>query len=94
LHRPIDQDLVHGFSLGRFPTADGWIVDVRVPRQQWDAGFTAGHPKLFAEHAVYQALLDHWQGREGEARRRILEIMRENRNAQDRMFWDRHCDPF
>ena len=56
LHRPADDDFVHGFSLGRFPTADGQTVDLRVLRQKWDANFNVGHPKLFAEHAVYQAL--------------------------------------
>ncbi|MFI5458681.1 MAG: hypothetical protein ACHRXM_24895 [Isosphaerales bacterium] len=32
LHCPADQDFVHGFSLGRFPTADGRIIDLRVFR--------------------------------------------------------------
>jgi hypothetical protein len=89
-HRPADQDFVHGFSLGRFPITHDRIVDLRVFRQQSDAEFTLGHPSLFAEHAVYQALFDFWQGRTEQARRRILEAIHDNRtrNSKDRIFWD------
>jgi hypothetical protein len=89
LHCPADPDPVHGFSLGRFPTADGRTVDLRVFRQKWDPDFDVGHPRLFAEHAVYQALFDYWQGRQEQARRRILEIIEDNRtsDAQRRIFW-------
>ncbi len=90
LHRPADQDYVHGFSLGRFPITDGRAVDLRVFRQKWDADFAVGHPSLFAEHAVYQALFDFWQGRREQARHRILEVIQDDRarNPRDRIFWD------
>jgi hypothetical protein len=90
LHRPADQDYVHGFSLGRFPITDGRVVDLRVFRQKWDADFAVGHPSLFAEHAVYQALYDFWKGRREVARRRILEVIEYDRarNPRDRIFWD------
>jgi len=90
LHRPADQDFVHGFSLGRFPTADGRIIDLRVFRQKYDARFDVGHPHLFAEHAVYHALFDFWQGRHEPARRRILQAIANERSndPDDRIFWD------
>ena len=89
-HRPADQDYVHGLSLGRFPITDGRVVDLRVFRQKWDAEFSVGHPSLFAEHAVYQALFDFWQGRREQARHRILEVIQDDRarNPRDRIFWD------
>jgi hypothetical protein len=91
LHCPADRDFVHGMSLGRFPIPDGRVVDLRVFRQKWDARFEVGHPRLFAEHAVYQALYDYWQGREDAARHRLRRIMEEHRTADrtDRVFWDR-----
>jgi hypothetical protein len=91
LHCPADQDFVHGFSLGRFPTADGCIIDLRVFRQKYDAKFDVGHPHLFAEHSVYHALFDFWQGRREAARRRILEAIADDRSTapDDRIFWDR-----
>jgi hypothetical protein len=90
LHRSADADVVHGFSLGRYPIADGQTVDVRVFRQKWDASYDVGHPLLFAEHAVYRALHDFWQGRSREARRRVLDVTLENRTAivPDHVFWD------
>jgi hypothetical protein len=89
-HRPADQDPVHGFSLGRFPSSNDTIVDLRVFRQKWDAEFAVGHPSLFAEHAAYQALYDFWQGRRDQAAKRILEVVRDDRakNPKDRIFWD------
>ena len=33
LHCPADKDYVHGFSLGRFPAADGRTIDLRVFRR-------------------------------------------------------------
>ncbi len=89
-HRPADQDRVHGDSLGRFPITGDRIVDLRVFRQKWDADFAVGHPSLFAEHAVYQALHDFWQGRRDVARRRILDAVQDDRarNPKDRIFWD------
>jgi hypothetical protein len=89
-HRPADDDRVHGFSLGRFPIPGDRIVDLRVFRQRWDANFTVGHPALFAEHAVYQALYDFWQGRKEQAARRVLEVVQDDRarSPNDRIFWD------
>ena len=89
-HRPADQDYVHGLSLGRFPIADGRGVNLRVFRQKWDAEFSVGHPSLFAEHAVYQALFDFWQGRREQARQRIFSVIQDDRksNPRDRIFWD------
>ncbi len=90
LHRSADEDIVHGLSLGRFPTADARTVDVRVLRQKWDAKYDVGHPLFFAEHAVYRALYDFWQGRTAEARRFILGVFEENRTgaSPDPIFWD------
>jgi hypothetical protein len=89
-HRPGDEDFVHGFSLGRYPTVDGRTIDLRVFRQTYDAKFDVGHPHLFAEHAVYHALFDFWQGRHEAARRRIREAIADRRTTdpQDRLFWD------
>ena len=69
-------------------TIESWIC--RVFRQKWDADFSVGHPSLFAEHAVYQALFDFWQGRRDQARHRILEVIKDDRarNPKDRIFWD------
>jgi hypothetical protein len=90
LHRSADEDIVHGFSLGRYPLDDGRTVDVRVFRQKWDATYGAGHPHLFAEHAVYRALYDFWQGRVLQARRRVLDVIAEDptSNPPDPIFWD------
>ena len=65
-------------------------MDLRVFRQKWDAAFSVGHPSLFAEHAVYQALFDFWQGRRDQAHHRILEVIKDDRarNPKDRIFWD------
>jgi hypothetical protein len=89
-HRPADDDFVHGFSLGRFPISGERIVDLRVFRQKWDAKFSVGHPSLFAEHAVYQALYDFWHGRRDQAGKRIVDIIKDDRarSPTDRIFWD------
>jgi len=96
LHCPADSDFVHGYSLGRFPAADGRMVDLRVFRQKWDAKFDVGHPQLFAEHAVYRAIFDYWQGREDQARRRIRDIIRPRSAGPEScaagcIFWDREA---
>jgi hypothetical protein len=90
-HRPADEDFVHGHSLGRFTSNDGKLIDVRVFRQQWDASYDIGHPRLFAEHAVYQALWDFWQGRLAESHRRIRDALADHRTTdpEDHIFWDR-----
>lgn len=87
-HRFVDPDPVHGVSLGRYPIGGGRVVDLRVFHTREDPGFTAGHPSLFAEHAVYQALFDFWGGREDQARRRVLDAVRDDRDPNDRIFWD------
>lgn len=90
LHCPADKDFMHGYSLGLFPDDAGRTVDLRVFRQKWDADFDVGHPRLFAEHAVYRAMHDFWQGRETQARRRLREVINDTRAStpQDRIFWD------
>ncbi len=90
LHRPADEDFVHGHSLGRFPSAGGSTVDLRVFRQKWDAAFDEGHPRRFTEHAVYRALDDYWRGRHDQARRRIREAIADRRSTDpdDCLFWD------
>ena len=89
-HRPDDPDIMHGHSLGHFPAGDGLVVDLRVPRQRWDPGFSLGHPTLFAEHAVYAALNDFWHGRTAPARRKILDVIADRRksDSKDCTFWD------
>jgi hypothetical protein len=91
LHRSADEDIVHGHSLGHFEIEGGSRVDLRVFRQKYDADYEVGHPHLFAEHAVYQALFDFWNGRKAEARRRILGIVNDDRGTDpnDQIFWDR-----
>ncbi len=91
LHRPADEDFVHGYSLGRFPMANGNTVDVRVFRQKRDADFNVGHPRLFAEHAIYEAMYDFWNGRTEQARQRVLNVVDDRRSSDsgDRIFWDR-----
>jgi len=86
-HRSDDADPVHGRSLGVFPIEGGRTVDVRVMAQREDPAFEAGHPALFAEHAVYQALHDFWEGRGPEARRRVAGIVRRDA-PDDPIFWD------
>lgn len=90
LHRSADDDIVHGHSLGHFDIDGGRRVDLRVFRQKYDADYEVGHPHLFAEHAVYQALFDFWQGRKLEARRRIIGIVTDERGTapDDQIFWD------
>jgi hypothetical protein len=89
-HRPLDEDLVHGLSLWRLPIQGGQTVDVRVLRQAWDSDYTVGHPLLFTEHAVYQAMYDFWKGRRDQACRRILNAITDERAARsdDHTFWD------
>jgi hypothetical protein len=90
LHAPDDEDYVHGHSLGVYAAGGGVGVDVRVFRQRWDARFAEGHPVLFAEHAVFRALEDHWAGRGEEARAGLRAAMRDDRgtDAGDRIWWD------
>lgn len=94
LHCPADSDFVHGYSLGRFPAGGERVVDLRVFRQKWDASFDVGHPRLFAEHAVYRAIFDYWQGREDQAKLRIRNIVGPRAAgpescATDCIMWDR-----
>ena len=81
------------YSLGRFPVDGDRTVDLRVFRQKYDAKYEVGHPLLFAEHAVYQALFEFWEGRKAEARRRILGVVKDERSTDptDRIFWDRNA---
>jgi hypothetical protein len=89
-HRPDDEDIIHGHSLGRFSAGTGVIVDLRVLRQRWDPGFSLGHPALFAEHAAYAAINDFWHGRTAPARRKILDVIADRRatDSKDCTFWD------
>jgi hypothetical protein len=93
LHRSADEDFVHGHSLGCFPIDGGRSVDLRVFRQKFDADYEIGHPILFAEHAVFQAIFDFWKGRKAEARRRVLGVFKDDRSTDpnDRIFWDRNA---
>jgi hypothetical protein len=89
-HRPIDADLVHGHSLGLARLEDGRTVDVRVFREAADPAFEIGHPALFAEHAVYQALHEHWRGDAEAARDRLRRLLPHSRPADPsvQIFWD------
>ncbi len=89
-HRSADFDRVHGASVGKlYLSCDRW-VDLRVFNMQLDAAFTVGHPKLFAEHAAYQALFEFWHGDVDKARDRIRRILKNDpvNATQQTIFWD------
>lgn len=90
LHAPADIDFIHGSSIGHYKTSNGRMVDLRVFNRRWDAAMDVGHPELFIEHAVFEALNSYWHGQFDEARNRILECIRDDRvNAgTDKLFWD------
>lgn len=73
-HKPIDPDIVHGRSLGRMALGDA-TVDVRTFTMADDVDFTRGHPTLFAEHTVYQALHEFRRGHVQAARDRLRAIV-------------------
>lgn len=90
LHAPADIDYIHGSSIGHYATTNGLMVDLRVFSRRSDAAMDVGHPQLFTEHAVFEALNSYWHGQRAEARDRILECIRDDRaNAgNDKLFWD------
>lgn len=90
LHKPAARDWMHGEELGDYPVGEGRQVDLRVFRQEWDSDFAKGHPSLFLEHAVLEALNDHWNGRSEQARSRIRECLRSRDPRADGawIFWD------
>lgn len=77
-HRPADVDFVHGHSLGTMQLSDGRKIDVRKFDLLDDPTYAIGHPKLFAEHAVYQAIFEYRQGKSEAARNRIRSIFDES----------------
>ncbi len=89
-HKPAAADWMHGESLGSYVVGDGRQVDVRVLTQAWDEAFAVGHPSMFAEHAIYEALNHHWNGQDDEARRMIDSIIQQQGGDDpvDWIFWD------
>lgn len=87
-HKPIDPDPVHGRSLGIMSVGDV-TVDVRDFTMANDPNFTAGHPRLFAEHAVYQSLFEFRNGDTESARNRIRNVFRaDDGEDQESIWWD------
>jgi outer membrane protein assembly factor BamB len=87
-HKPTDPDIVHGRSLG-IMTVDDVTVDVRHVTMTQDEAFTAGHPTLFAEHAVYQALFEFRNGQRESAKDRIRRIFhRKGDTDPTAIVWD------
>jgi hypothetical protein len=89
-HRIIDADPVHGTSLGIARLPDGRSVDVRTFNWRADPAFTRGHPALFAEHAVYQAFFEYWNGDVDAAQARIRRILRPDLShlGEQQILWD------
>jgi hypothetical protein len=85
-HAPDDIDFMHGHSLGVFPSTPPVSVDVRVFRHRVDPAFDAGHPSLFAEHAVYRSLHEFWKEQTGPATARLRAIIEPKADAIIR--WD------
>lgn len=76
-HKPMDADPVHGRSLGLM-SAEKLVVDVRSFSMAEDREFTLGHPRLFAEHAVYQSLFEYRNGETLHAVARLRRIFQAN----------------
>ncbi|MBL8890948.1 MAG: hypothetical protein JNL67_13285 [Planctomycetaceae bacterium] len=97
-HKPTGPDIVHGRSLGIMTLKDHSVgdpkshmvtVDVRNFIMTEDPAFTAGHPMLFAEHAVYQSLFEFRKGQVDSALGRLRRIFRpESSNDPNHIRWD------
>lgn len=87
-HKPLDPDMVHGRSLGILTLGDT-SVDVRSFTMCEDPAFTAGHPTLFAEHAVYQSLFEFRNGQVDSARDRLRKIFQPaSSDGPGHILWD------
>jgi hypothetical protein len=87
-HRSDDEDIVHGYLLGTFQV-NNQTISVRSFRMRYDADCSIGHPSLFAEHAVYQALFHFWRGEKILARKYMESIFVKSPNPQAPIHWDR-----
>lgn len=87
-HKPVDADMVHGRSLGIMSSGEV-TVDVRSFTMQADPDFAVGHPMLFAEHAVYQALHDFRSGDPELSKNRIRKIFKPDLgDSEAHIHWD------
>jgi len=87
-HKPIDADIVHGRSVGKF-VAGIETIDVRSFSLANDPDFSIGHPTLFVEHAVYQALFEYREGSHDLAKHRLRKIFRkESDGSKSEIWWD------
>jgi hypothetical protein len=87
-HRSADEDIVHGRLLGTFET-NGRSILVRTFRMRADAEYAKGHPALFAEHAVYQALYEFRRGEAAVAHNRLAAVFESPAPGQNVIRWDR-----
>lgn len=87
-HRVVDADPVHGTSIGQL--AGPVTIDVRRFHFEDDPSFTRDHPRLFAEHRVYQALFDYRQGNRERGKERLRSFFRASKTAtaQQPVVWD------
>jgi hypothetical protein len=79
-HKPVDNDLMHGRSLGIMSDGDE-TIDVRTFTVVTDREFEVGHPLLFAEHAAYQSLYEFRLGKQESAKNRLRTIFRKKAEA-------------
>jgi hypothetical protein len=88
-HKPADLDIVHGRSIGVM--SSGKItIDVRSFTMNTDRDFEIGHPSLFAEHSVYQALYEFRLGKKDSAKKRLRAIFRtSNEDTKPQIHWER-----
>lgn len=86
-HRIIDDDIVHGKSFGLLMSKGNLDVDVRSFTTAFDSEFAIGHPHLFAEHAVYQALFEFRTGNKENAKSRIRAIFSRSQTNKSPIRW-------
>ncbi len=87
-HRFDEKDLVHGRLIGTMK-CNSKLLQVRTFRTRYDADYSIGHPALFAEHAVYQALFEFWNGNTEIARQRISDVLESSAKKRAAVLWDR-----
>ncbi len=87
-HKPIQlYDYAQGTWLGNCAASGSGTVQVRVPIYIIDRDFTNGHPNLFVDSAVFQALNEYWNGYQSAAYNYIANAIQYN-GAADQMWWD------
>ncbi len=82
-HKPVDEDIVHGRSIGIISSGDE-TIDIRTFTVTSDRDFEVGHPLLFAEHAAYQTLYEYRLGKVESARSRLRRILQSKPESEDK----------